>query len=250
MEFYMQIILKLFVLIMTVVLSGGCSTNAPLNTLYYQMDATSTQKEMLIFLRGRGEQQEYFASAGYVADIKRRQLPFDMAVPNAHFGYYLGETLVPRLKADIIDPARAKGYERFWLVGVSMGGLGALMYTREHPDDIAGVCLISPFLGYAKIIKEITAAGGVANWQPGEYDPKSDWQRMLWHWLKQQAQDADQPLSKIYLGYGDEDSYTQAHGLLKQLLPVDHVFITSGGHDQETMKRVWDIYLENDVLKK
>jgi len=49
-----------------------------------------------------------------------------------------------------------------------MGGLGALMYLRAHPEDIAGVCLISPFLGYPGIISEISAAGGLTAWIPGD----------------------------------------------------------------------------------
>ena len=51
------------------------------------------------------------------------KLPYDMVAPNAHFGYYFGETLVNRLKVDIIDPSKVKGYENVWLVGASMGGL-------------------------------------------------------------------------------------------------------------------------------
>ncbi len=53
------------------------------------------------------------------------------------------------------------------------------MYLREYPEDIAGVCLISPFLGYSGIIAEISAAGSLAAWDPGQFDPKKDWERML-----------------------------------------------------------------------
>jgi pimeloyl-ACP methyl ester carboxylesterase len=171
-----------------------------------------------------------------------------MIAPNAHPGYYFGETLVPRLKADIIEPASAKGYETFWLIGFSMGGLGALMYAREHPEDVAGVCVISPFLGYDKIVREISDAGGVRQWDPGEYNPDKDWQRMFWHWLKKGAE-GEHAFPRLYLGYGAEDSFATAHGLLADLLPRDHVFIVSGGHTPKTMKKVWHIFLEKDVLK-
>jgi len=117
----------------------GCSTNAPLETLHYRGNHTSAQKKLIIFLRGRGGSHEDFAAEGFIDDIKARELPYDMAAPNAHFGYYFGETLVPRLKADVVEQAKADGYEQFWLVGVSMGGLGALMYTRNHPGDIEGI---------------------------------------------------------------------------------------------------------------
>jgi pimeloyl-ACP methyl ester carboxylesterase len=244
----MKISLKNLVLVLTFPVIFSCSTNAPLKTLHYKTEESSFQKKMAIFLRGRGGSHEDFASEGFIDDIKNRKLPFDMAAPNAHLGYYFGETLVPRLKADIIEPAKKKGYETFWLVGVSMGGLGALMYTRQYPKDVEGVCLISPFLGYDKIIREIADSGGVRKWDPGEYDPNKDWQRMFWHWLKQCA-DGEKPLPRLYLGYGDEDSFATAHGLLGDILPRDHVFTTSGGHTPKTMKKLWRIFLEKDVLK-
>lgn len=240
--------LKGFASILAFSIFLSCSTNAPLKTLYYKTEENVSPKSMIIFLRGRGGSHEDFASQGLINDVKTRNLPYDMVAPNAHSGYYFGETLVPRLKADIIEPARAKGYETFWLVGFSMGGLGALMYTRQHPEDVEGVCVISPFLGYDKIIREIADAGGVHHWEPGKYDPNNDWQRMFWHWLKQDAS-SEHLFSRLYLGYGTEDSFAAAHGLLQALLPRDHVFTTSGGHTPKTMKKLWRIFLEKDALK-
>ncbi len=244
----MKKFLKGFALILVLSIFLSCSTNAPLKSLYYKTEESATQKNMIIFLRGRGGSHENFASEGLISDVKTRNLPYDMAAPNAHFGYYIGETLVPRLKTDIIEPARVTGYETFWLVGFSMGGLGALMYARQHPEDVEGVCVISPFLGYDKIIREIADAGGVHHWDPGEYDPNDDWQRMFWHWLKQGA-NSELKFPRLYLGYGIEDSFATAHGLLGDLLPRDHVFTTSGGHTPKTMKKLWRIFLERDVLK-
>jgi pimeloyl-ACP methyl ester carboxylesterase len=244
----MKISLKSLALILVITVILGCYTNAPLKTLYYKTEEHAYQKKMVIFLRGRGGSHKDFASKGFVNEIKTRKLPFDMAAPNAHQGYYFGETLVPRLKADIIEPAKAKGYETFWLVGVSMGGLGALMYARQHPKDVEGVCLISPFLGYDKIIREIADAGGIRKWDPGEYDPNDDWQRMFWHWLKQ-CSDGEIQMPSIYLGYGTEDTFATAQGLLGDILPGDHVFTTSGGHTPETMKKLWCIFLDKELLK-
>ena len=238
----MKKFLKGFALILVLSIFLSCSTNAPLKTLYYKTEENVSQKNMIIFFRGRGGSHEDFASEGLINDVKTRNLPYDMAAPNAHFGYYFGETLVSRLKADIIEPARAKGYETFWLVGFSMGGLGALMYTRQHPEDVEGVCVISPFLGYDEFISEIADAGGVRKWDPGEYDPENDWQRMLWHWLKQRTV-GEHPLPRLYLGYGTDDSFATANGLLGDLLPPAHVFTTSGGHTPKTMKKLWHIFL-------
>ncbi|MBN2793202.1 MAG: alpha/beta fold hydrolase, partial [Desulfuromonadales bacterium] len=123
---------------------------------------------------------------------------------------------------DIILPAKAKGYEKIWLVGVSMGGFGSLMYAKDHPGEIDGIYVIAPFLGYEEIVAEITAAGGVHQWQPGEYDPHDDWERMFWHWLKQCAE-GEKQMPNLYLGFGRQDAFNPAHQLLSALLPENHI---------------------------
>lgn len=223
----------------------GCSTNAPLRTLYYQTDNPPRNKTMVIFLRGRGGSHEDFVDEGFVDAVRERRLPVDMAAPNAHFGYYMGETLIPRLKEDLIEPAKRAGYEHFWLVGVSMGGLGALLYAREYPGDVAGVYVISPFLSWSGILDEINEAGGVRNWEPGSYDPDADWQRMLWHWLQQGAA-GTRELPLLYLGYGTEDPYLAGQILLATILPADRVFAIPGNHTAKTMRELWLMFLDSE----
>lgn len=225
----------------------GCFGNAPLKALNYAAVSNATQKNLIVFLRGLGGDHRDFVRESFVDAVKQRHLPFDMTAPNAHFGYYFSQTLTTRLAADIIDPATVAGYEKIWLVGVSMGGLGSLMYAKEHPEDIDGIYLISPFLGYEEIIHEITTAGGIDLWQPGEYDPKDDWQRMFWHWLKLCAA-GERPMPNIYLGLGAQDDFNPAHQLLSTLLPADHIFIIDGGHDIKTMKQLWVIFLDRAIL--
>jgi len=154
-EFFIGVNMKLLFIFLLIFLVYGCSFNSPLNTLYYETEKSFSQKNMIIFLRGRGGDHNDFESQGFVNEVIKRKLPYAMAAPNAHFGYYFGETLVSRLKIDIIEPAKLKGYNKFWLVGVSMGGFGSLIYAKQHFEDIEGICLISPFLGYEKIISEI-----------------------------------------------------------------------------------------------
>ncbi len=67
---------------------------------------------------------------------------------------------------DVVLPARAAGYDTIWLAGTSLGGIGALLYLRDHPDDLAGVLALAPYLGEEGVIREIERAGGPASWQP------------------------------------------------------------------------------------
>jgi pimeloyl-ACP methyl ester carboxylesterase len=225
---------------------GGCAmfARSPLDVLIYaNAGETEASQRLFVFMRGMGGSHRSFEQEGLVADVRDRKLPFDMAAPNAHLGYYTSRTLIQRLKTDVIDPARQKGYEEIWLIGFSMGGLGSMLYLMEHPEDITGICLIAPFVGYRSIINEIEAAGGVRKWDPGTYEAGKDWPRMLWEWIKTSV--ADQPAKKVYLGYGSEDYYVNGHHLLAQVLPPERVYAIDGGHDYPTFITLWHMFLDN-----
>ena len=230
-----------------ILLLSGCAwfAQGPMDVLYYRADENASQVNLFVFMRGIGGSHRSFEKEGLVDDVRTNNLPFDMAAPNAHFGYYSNRSLIKRLKADVIDPARLHGQDHIWLVGFSMGGLGSLLYLLKQPNDIDGICLISPFLGYDTIIEEIQAAGGVRSWSPGAYDPEEDWERMLWHWIKENVGN-DQPVS-VYLAYGEEDKYAKAHALLAAVLPANRVVHIHGGHSYETFKALWDRFLESEI---
>jgi len=218
----------------------------PLEVLTYPSGETVLQhKRLIVFMRGMGGSHRSFEKEGLVEDIRNRRMPYDMIAPNAHWGYYMGRTLNSRLKADVIDPAKSAGYKEIWLIGFSMGGLGALLYMQEHPEDIQGIYLISPFLGFGWVEDEIAEAGGLRQWEPGEYDPEDDWQRMLWHWLKDEI--ADNRDANIYLSYGTDDPYVKGQQLLAQILPSERVNAIAGGHDYATFRKLWHILLDSGV---
>ena len=230
-------------------LVAGCSlfNKTPMDVLSYQhpaADATDHPTDKLIvFMRGMGGSHRSFEKEGLVSDICQQNPPFDMVAPNAHYGYYADRSLMERMKADVIDPAHAEGYKEIWLIGFSMGGLGALLYTIDHPEDIQGIYLVAPFLGTYSIFEEIEAAGGVRKWQPGTFDPYKKWQRMLWRWLKENA--TEHPTIPIYLGYGENDHYVAGQHLLASILPPERVFTVPGGHDYESFRSLWKLFLEN-----
>ncbi len=227
-------------------LFSGCTyfANQPLDILYYTGDATS-HKNLVVFVRGLGGSHRSFAEEGMVEATWQRDIDVDMVAPNSHFAYYSERTLIKRLRQDVILPARRKGYQNIWLVGPSMGGLGSLLYIKAHPEEITGIYLINPFLGYDGIINEIRAQGGLQQWQPGDYSPDKDWQRMLWHWIKTEV--AVQKTPPVYLGFGNADTYVEAQKLLATALPADHIIRVEGGHDYKTFKILWLQFLSGDV---
>ncbi len=241
-------LIRCFAILLAAALLSGCAVfaNRPLDVLTYENpDKDKTGQRLIVFMRGLGGNHHSFEEEGLVADVWACGLSCDIAVPNAHLGYYGDRSLIDRMKKDVIDPARARGFREIWLVGFSMGGLGSLLYYLGYPEDIARVYLIAPFLGAPIFLADIEAAGGARKWEPGEYVPELDWQRMLWHWLKKSV--ADHPEKIVYLGYGANDPYARGHKLLAELLPPERVRVIDGGHDYQTFKTLWKYFLEKDT---
>ena len=46
------------------------------------------------------------------------------------------------------------------------GGMGSLFYLRSFKEDVDGVLLISPFMGWDAILGQIDPAGSTGHWNP------------------------------------------------------------------------------------
>ena len=182
-------------------------------------------------LPGRGDRADSFVKAGFVNTGNRQD--FDVIAVDAHFGYYTERSLIPRVHEDIIVPAKASGYENIWLLGVSMGGFGSLLYAEKHPDEIDGVILLAPFLGGRELIEEIQNAGGLGAWQ-GDSKGFEQYEIDLWTWLKTEITSTNG--TPVILGFGQADRLAAAYGPLVQALDPSHVYTSGGGHNWKTWK--------------
>jgi pimeloyl-ACP methyl ester carboxylesterase len=199
---------------------------------------------MLVMLPGVKDRAQDFVQHGFIQAIRERGWPVDVAAADAHMGYYLGHNVVERLEEDVIAPARAANHRRIWLMGISLGGLGALSYARAHAGAIEGVILLAPYLGARGTIAGIVRAGGLARWQPGEIAP-DDEESLLLDWIKS-YRPGDPALPAVFLGYGREDRFAAASTLLAELLPASHVVSIEGAHDWAAWVRLWDLLLDRD----
>ncbi|MFW5970283.1 MAG: alpha/beta hydrolase, partial [Halofilum sp. (in: g-proteobacteria)] len=183
----------------TALILTACSWNPPPTQPMSSIAQPAERQSdtLLVFLPGRGDRGKDFADRGFL-DIGAGN-GYDMLAADAHFGYYTGETIVDRLHEDIVRPARARGYERIWLLGISAGGMGAGLYADAHPGMIDGVILLAPYPGDEALVDDIAKAGGLAAWS-GDTTAGEDYQRAHWRWLKESTGDADAP--RIVLGYG------------------------------------------------
>ncbi|HEV8518087.1 MAG TPA: alpha/beta hydrolase [Burkholderiales bacterium] len=217
-----------------------------MDAIYDLVSQPSAERIMLVMLPGVRDRPQDMVEHGMISALRERGVPVDAVAVDAHLGYYLERSFIERLSHDIITPMRAQGYARIWLVGISLGAMGALIYARAHANEIEGVIVLAPFLGVQGIIAEIERAGGLSQWQPGAIASDDD-ERLLLAWLK--AYQADNPaLPKLYLGYGRDDRFAPASQLLAQRLPAAHVAITRGGHDWATWMDLWRSLLDQEVF--
>ncbi len=136
---------------------------------------------LVVMLPGRGDRADVFIREGFQRTGER--LGFDTIAVDAHLGYYMERSLIEKLHRDIVIPARAAGYTEVWLLGISMGGLGSLLYAAEHPDQVDGVILLAPFLGDRSAIREIVESGPLDEWT-GEGSKLEDYEIAIWSWIR------------------------------------------------------------------
>ena len=214
-------------LVVTLAAAGGSSgcyrpgpATVPMRTLEIANGSPGTRC-LVVFLPGRGDTPEHFGRNGFPEELQRAGSRCAMIGADAHLGYYFERTVVDRLREDVLEPARKRGFEEIWLAGISLGGLGSLLYTKEHPGEIAGIVAIAPFLG-----DENTEFREFQNWLAGYGRPAPD------H-------------PPLFLIYGTGDRFAEVNGELAARLPNDHVFRVRGGHTWAAWRRGWEEFLRS-----
>jgi S-formylglutathione hydrolase FrmB len=210
---------------------------------------SSRSETLMIFLPGAFLRPEDFEREGFVSAVRERDLAADVLLVHADVSYYYDQTFIERLDSDVLRPQRARGYRSIWLVGISIGGFGALIHELARPGTVDGIVALAPYLGRRPLGAEIHKAGGLRAWKaPSGPLPDEEVDRKLWPWLQQYADSkkAARHLPPLYLGFGLADRFAANHRLLAEALPSGHVFTTEGGHDWPQWSRLWKKML--DVL--
>lgn len=227
---------------------AGCAlfppTKSKLDVLEAATRCSPHPDTLLVFLPGRYDQPQDLVKNGFVRAVQKRGMDADILIPDLHFGYYMQRSAVDRLHEDVIRPAREKGYRQIRLVGISVGGLGALLYAQMHPGMVDELVLIAPYLGESAIHHEIVRAGGLRAWDPGQWRAE-DYERSLWSWLRDHG-GAAAPL--ISLGYGRSDSFAASNRLLAAVLPGNRVSTAPGGHEWAPWLEIWETALDRRPL--
>ena len=223
-------------------------TTVPIGTVNFTRPGETRQDTLLVFLPGLRDNSGVYLDKGFVAAAGRSGIKADLLGVDAHLGYYQQKKFLKRLKEDVIDPAKRKGYRRIWLVGISLGGFGALWYDIENPGDLAGIVALSPYLGEPEMVDEVSRAGGLAAWHPppsGELDD----QHRIWLGLKSYER-RESCAGRVYLGYGLQDKFATPDGMLAAVLPREQVFAIVGGHDWPTWRTLWDEIIKSRAFSQ
>ena len=226
------------ILISLLMLASGClglhATEDPLPSIE-TVDPESRHDSVIIMLPGRGDRGDTFIKQGFHKAGQR--FGFDTIAVDAHFAYYMQRSLLPRLHEDVVLPAREAGYKNVWLLGISMGGFGSLLYAAEYPGMIDGLILLAPFLGEQDAIEQVLANGGLASWD-AENSQLEDYEIAVWSWLHETTKlPANTP---IILGFGLSDGMAEGLRVLTEVIPPARVYTREGGHEWTTWGPLWE----------
>ena len=185
-----------------------------------------------------------FVHYGFVRAVRERSLEVDLVFAGFSLEQVIDGSVFTRLREEIIVPARTLG-SRLWLGGISLGGYLALGCAERHPRELAGLCLLAPYLGSHLVTGEIERARGIEGWRAAEPD-NEDEDRRIWQFIRTLRTG---PLT-VHLGLGREDRFGRRQQLLAAALTPSSVDLVPGGHDWPTWLRLWSRFLEAQLAPR
>jgi len=211
-----------------------------MRALEVRVDPSARRECLVVMMPGMFDVPDHYLENGFTDDARAASDRCDFVAVDAHFGYYRDGTVRERVGGDILRVASARGYSRVWLVGISMGGLGATLVAQDHPGLVEGVILLAPFLGDPALIQSISDAGGLASWTSPETGPDEEhaFDDALWGWLQGYVTHPDR-MPRLYVGVGTEDELRPGVQLLADVLPATQHGLAEGGHKWVTWRVLW-----------
>lgn len=223
----------LFAVLASVLLAGCLSPGATrdlIPTRLVPAPSAAGERVLVVVLPGRGDDLQGLADSGIAPAIQAAWPEADVLLAEVTMAYYYEGRMPERLHAEVIAPARARGYAGVWLAGASMGGMGTLLYERSRPGELDGLVLLAPYLGDRGLLEEI-GGPGLAAWQPGPEPAEINrrtYQREVWRNVQRWA--ANRRGDDVWLAYGEDDRLAKAIGVLSPALPPRQVLARPGGH--------------------
>jgi pimeloyl-ACP methyl ester carboxylesterase len=215
------------------------SSQQPLRVIEFPVNPQS--RTLLVMIHGTGDRPESFAAHDFVRELVARGADVDAVAVQSRLTYYVANQIDERIHEDVVIPARMRGVERIFLLGISSGGLGALEYAQNHPEQVDGLILFAPFLGPGLFLREIEAQGGLREWRPNAPFEEVEY---TWLFLAGYARGRSDP--PIDLMFGDRDKFLRSLRMAAGVLPAGSVHVVDGKHDWTAWLRLWRDHLDRD----
>lgn len=220
--------------------SAGCAflktAEIPMSSEYFHYQPSN--RTLVVLLHGRGGSADNFVRYGAVEQIKRCQPEANIVGVDSYFAYYRDRIIEERLREDVIQPALDSGVNQVWIMGISMGGLGSLVYRLRYTDDIEAVILMAPYLGEWDELSVYAEDPQLARTN-GDPD-------FLEIWESAAGIPVDDPA--ITLAFGEDDDNNKQHRWLASLLDENRVISGPGGHNWSSWKNLWPEALQRSGL--
>jgi pimeloyl-ACP methyl ester carboxylesterase len=227
-------------------LASGCyfsrSPTRPVPALLAHAREGATSQCLVVFLPGLLDGPDSFLEHGMIRQLHESGSPCDAVMVDLHYRYFFEGRAGDVLYEDVIDPALARGYEEIWVVGISLGGMGATLLAREHGESLAGIILLSPFLGIEPTRTEVADAG-LRDWHPGPLPSEitdTTFTRFVWAYLRGYVDDPE-ALPPMYVGWAEGETQERPSSTLAAVLPEERHVTVTGRHDWEAWTQLFAI---------
>lgn len=194
-------------------------------------------RRLIALLTGTYSEPEDLARQGFADAVARQGIAADVVMAELRAAWFADGSIVERIREHVVRPARARGFERIWLGGISLGALTALSYAARHEEDLEGLVLISPYPAAREVLREVDAAGGLGAWKP-HIPAEGDLEREAWAWLATRGTSVP-----VHCWYGRDDRFAEGQRRMGEALVPSRVHERPGGHDWAAWRRFWDEFL-------
>ena len=189
-------------------------------------------------LTGSYSEPEDFVREGFAASAGACGFPGELVLAEMRATWFADGSIVDRIRAAIVEPARSRGITDIRLGGISLGALSVMAYAARREADVRGLLLLSPYPATREVLREIDMAGDLDAWHPA-LPPEGDLEREAWQWLR------TRPAQRmpVHLWFGSGDRFASAQRRIGAILDPRLVHEVPGGHDWATWRQCWDAFL-------
>jgi len=190
-------------------------------------------------LSGSYSTAEDFVREGFLEGLERRGIAARVVLAEVRAAYFSDASIVQRIRASVVEPARAEGLARVWLAGVSLGGLACLCHAARH-GDVERMALFAPYPGTRELLREIDEAGGIERWDAAAkpLDPE----REAWRWLRDHGPRAQ----RLDCWFASGDRFAAGQRRIAMRLPAAAVHEVAGEHEWKDWRGMWNDFLERN----